>query len=488
MAPSLVDDTSVSYVVLTPQAQIAALRNALLPQQRRMSEGMEPPVEPGGTNPPPDLTPQLVPPELIPTNGTFSLLQQSNWPPFPYDPFPGADVYVLYDGSFIIDDTAVDYSSLNWSYDGGGSPIAPQGYPYASGLWIEILGISNAQTRLILHGTTAGTDYTLLSRDSLAPGQPWNAEQAVVGAGGQDWTPVQVPTFGRSHLFFWAQDGTVAPQTMWLQATGVTNGYLNLILHGTDADTVYELMSKSTLSAGEDWASEGSFTGATGQYWTAVTFPLSGRTSLFVTARSWVETYGLGIPDWWIEKWFHTNWVDPYSIPLDDGWTVLDKYSRGWNPLIANPPPAPTGLAARYYGPSTNVSVQWDPNPGATNYVVRRKIPALGRTDYFTNAAMTWLSDSLPANAIDSSPYGRPAPTYEVMAEHGGGASPWTEPVSILRADLLPNASIVRGPLGHLYLVTGHLPSSVVRVRIWAEPDDPGYGGPDRYPGTWEAN
>ena len=239
----LVDDTSVSYVVLTPQAQIAALRNALLPQQRRMSEGMEPPVEPGGTNPPPDLTPQLVPPELIPTNGTFSLLQQSNWPPFPYDPFPGADVYVLYDGSFIIDDTAVDYSSLNWSYDGGGSPIAPQGYPYASGLWIEILGISNAQTRLILHGTTAGTDYTLLSRDSLAPSQPWNAEQAVVGAGGQDWTPVQAPTFGRSHLLFWAQVGTVTPQAMWLQALGISNGYLNVILHGTLESTVYELVS-----------------------------------------------------------------------------------------------------------------------------------------------------------------------------------------------------------------------------------------------------
>ena len=53
--------------------------------------------------------------EVIPSgplSGTYWSAQLTNWPPWPYLPFPELPVYVVGDGSFVFDDREVDYVAL----------------------------------------------------------------------------------------------------------------------------------------------------------------------------------------------------------------------------------------------------------------------------------------------------------------------------------------------------------------------------------------
>ena len=60
---------------------------------------------------------------------------------------------------------------------------------------------------------------------------------------------------------------------------------------------------------------------------------MSGRPSLFLSARSWVDSTGSGIPDWWLLQYFGRTDLDPYALcPSGDGWTILQAYQNGWNP------------------------------------------------------------------------------------------------------------------------------------------------------------
>ncbi len=55
--------------------------------------------------------PALVSAAAVPLTGTFRSLTLMQ-PPFPFNPFPGLPVYVLADGTFIYDDSQVDYVAL----------------------------------------------------------------------------------------------------------------------------------------------------------------------------------------------------------------------------------------------------------------------------------------------------------------------------------------------------------------------------------------
>jgi hypothetical protein len=69
------------------------------------------------------------------------------------------------------------------------------------------------------------------------------------------------------------------------------------------------------LQATNNWAVETNFLGAGGQFWTPVSIPLSGRPSLFLSARSWADSTGSGIPDWWLLQYFGTNLSAPSDLP-----------------------------------------------------------------------------------------------------------------------------------------------------------------------------
>jgi hypothetical protein len=464
---------------------------------------------PGATNSPPQTNsapPQLLGSGSVPTKGTFWFLAETNWPPMPFDPCAGCDVYALSDGSYLVDDT-----SFSWPPPSSGGGVTPQGGPQPSyspdDLWLEITGVTNSTAYLTLHGTTSGTLYTILSKQSLSSPDQWDAEQPLIGAEGQDWTQTKIPTFGRPVLFFRALVGSAKPHRLWLYVPSISQNSFNCVLWGTSEDTSYDIRSVTSLHATNNWAVETNFLGASGQFWTPVSIPMSGRPSLFVSARSWVDSTGSGIPDWWEQLYFVTNGVDPYALcPCGDGWTILQAFQNGWNPSDWHMPPAPTGLAVKYYGPSTNLCVQWNPSPGpVTNYVVRRYLPSPDQTnDFVSGQNVFWTSP--PSGGI----YPGWPPTYQVMAQYPGGPSAWSDPVSIynpaislevtsgggklylpytIETDYIPsttaNASVVRGPLGHLFLVTGYVPPSIASVRISVTPDT--YRAPS-YPWAYEAN
>ena len=50
---------------------------------------------------------QPTPPSLIPSSGTFWSVSRPNYPPLPWDPYPGLPVYRLPDGSYLVDDSTV---------------------------------------------------------------------------------------------------------------------------------------------------------------------------------------------------------------------------------------------------------------------------------------------------------------------------------------------------------------------------------------------
>jgi hypothetical protein len=71
---------------------------------------------------------------------------------------------------------------------------------------------------------------------------------------------------------------------------------------------------------------ETNFLGTSGQFWTPVSIPLSGRPSLFLSARSWADSTGTGIPDWWQLKYFACVGLDPNADPDGDGMSNLQEF------------------------------------------------------------------------------------------------------------------------------------------------------------------
>jgi hypothetical protein len=422
------------------------------------------PEVPGGTNAPPqDIPPQLLPPGTAPTNGTFYFLVETNWPPLPFAPCAGCDIYALSDGSYLVDDTS--YSWPEPGTDSGGIQPGPRSYT-TSDLWLEMVGVTNSLANLILHGTVSGTAYTLLSRQSWSTNDPWDAEQPLIGAAEQDWTPVQVPTFGRRILFFRALVGVATPTRLWLYPVGISNNCFNVVLHGTTEDTSYDIRSTMALSATNNWVTETSFSGATGQFWTPVSIPLSGRQNLFLSARSWMDSSGAAIPDWWQIQYFGAVGIDPYSDPAGDGWTALQDYINGWNPTNYHTPPALQGV---YLG-----------SDSSGDNVVRWNSPAV-TPDTFTiqrNTGSGWQMIATVAGNLSSYTDVNPpaSASYQAKANYRNGSSAYAMAGSHGNLDpsLTLPATIASGPGGRLFLLTA-TPSTTVTglvITVSSAPSD----------------
>jgi alpha-tubulin suppressor-like RCC1 family protein len=364
----LVDDSSLPPP--PPPDRVAAARSFLtqasLASQQRLATPMLSddgvPGLPDPTNSPPPvdpIPPVLLSPGTAPTNGTFWFLVESNAPPLFFNPCTYCDVYALSDGSFLVDDTGYSWPTPSGDSGGGQGPYQPA---YSSGdLYLDITGVTNSRANLILHGTSNGVLYTILSRHSLLPGDPWHAEQPLVGAAGQDWTPTQIPMFGRRMLFFRALVGSATPTRLWLFPLGIRSNCFNVVLHGTVEGTSYDILSTTSLHATNTWTTETVFLGASGQFWTQVSIPLSNRPNLFLSARSCEDNDGDRIPDAW-EIMHGLNPMDPSDAgldPDDDGFTNLQEYQNGGNPFD----PMLVVWGDNY---STQSTVPWD-FPGVTS-------------------------------------------------------------------------------------------------------------------------
>jgi alpha-tubulin suppressor-like RCC1 family protein len=258
---------------------------------------------------------------------------ETNWPSLPYNRCPDCDVYALSDGTYLVDDTGVVWPPP--SGDGYGGTVSPAPADTTNVFKLEIKGLSNGVVNLVLHGTSSGTAYTIFTRTSLSPKDPWYAEMPLIGADSQDnSTPFQVPILLRGILFFRAEVGTVPPN-LRLYSLGISDNTFNVVLNGTTPSTHYVLRSTPSISASNTWAFEAVCVGAAGQYWTPVSISLTGRPSLFLSAQAGVDSDGDGMPDWW-ELLHGLNPLDPSDAnldPDDDGLSNLQEYQDGGNPF-----------------------------------------------------------------------------------------------------------------------------------------------------------
>lgn len=158
--------------------------------------------------------------------GTYWSLQKSNQPPWPARLFPELPVYALDNRHYVVDDRAVDYASLHAlqaleaEANGGEMTIMESGaYDYGdtTNLWLEIPegGVASNVVDVILHNTSEGQSYALLTKTDLS--LPfWTGELTITGAVG-DATSTQLQQNDRTNLFIWARSGVASTITILTQ-------------------------------------------------------------------------------------------------------------------------------------------------------------------------------------------------------------------------------------------------------------------------------
>ena len=270
---------------------------------------------------------------------------------------------------------------------------------------------------------------------------------------------------------YYSMDGLTSIEdygtNLWIAQEHITNGYLAGIGSNTLADIQYEIQSKTNLLQ-INWLSEGFVLGSEVANWTPWSVVRGSRTNLFIRLRSWADSSGSGLPDWWQLQYFGTTGVDPYGNPAGDGWSNLQKFQNGWNPNQFYMPATPQGLTAKLHQPNTTATVSWLPSPGAvTNYIVR-KTDANSHSpsvqDFNVSANATDFIDDLSGDALDLFNGNSYDVSYQVRANYAGGNSAWSAAVSLQPLTL--SGEIILGANGAAYLAVFGLPANAVAVRL----------------------
>jgi hypothetical protein len=259
------------------------------------------------------------------------------------------------------------------------------------------------------------------------------------------------------------------PGTFYVEILSATNQQAQLRLMNTIPDLMYELRSTVELTNGYGWTGETPFVmGTPGATSTLANVPWLDRTNtMFLHARSWVDTDGDGLPDWWetahgldpnSPDTGNTGTSDGYKDGDGDGWTNLDELQNGTNPSGFNTPPAPRGVMAAYGVTTSNVNVSWIKNLGnVTSYTVERGISGQ-YTEFQVASTISSYADTV---SLGDAPY------YSVRANYATGNSDWSESVSPLDGVGGIEARLVRGPQGRQHLVVSSLSPAVASIRLW---------------------
>ncbi len=382
------------------------------------------------------LTAQEVPAEKVPEHGTFWSFQRTNFPPLPFNQFPELKLpvyYLGYGNSFLVDDSSVDYVAL----------------------------AEQRETEKALR--KAELKYGLREADEL------DALEEAEG-GGMMLMAYEHPT----------------NNALWLEITSVTNRLANLVVHGTVADQTYEILSKETLT-NTIWASEGTILGAAGQDWTPTMVPVGQRTnSLFLWARSWQDSDGDGLPDWWElahgldpnnPDTGNTGVSDGYKDSDNDGWNNLQEYANGTNPNSFNSPPAPRGWA--YISASGNSRViEWEAAQGQVQgyeLVKYYVYPSFGFWDAVSTQSVSAVTHTvtdtdlrLPEDDPEFNYYGYEE-HYFLSAQYSGGAS---LPAAIQDQTTTLNLRLLHGPGDKMQLALLAFPKGTSAIRVSLSTND----------------
>ncbi|MCU0782522.1 MAG: carboxypeptidase-like regulatory domain-containing protein, partial [Verrucomicrobia bacterium] len=123
-------------------------------------------------------------------------------------------------------------------------------------------------------------------------------------------------------------------------------------ISNTEPDISYEIQRKQGQT---NWISVGLILGSGTTNWTPFNFKISGdiNPKTVFRVRSWIDSQGVGIPDWWQLQYFGDVGVDPYGNAAGDGWNNLQKFQNGMNPFTWYEPPKPV-YDVTFYGDGNN--------------------------------------------------------------------------------------------------------------------------------------
>jgi hypothetical protein len=256
---------------------------------------------------------------------------------------------------------------------------------------------------------------------------------------------------------------------LWINVGGIfTNTFVGTVSN-TEADIQYEIQSIGNL-AQTNWNSEGFIFGSEVTNWTPLAVNIAGRTNsaLFFRIRSWLDTYDMGIPDWWQLQYFGMIGIDPYGDPAGDGYSNLYKYQHGLNPFVSYAPQPPTFTATPTVSDS-GVIVSWSPAQGAvTSYTVYRN----GSSIATVSASTFSYTDSTAVDLDD--PDDSDYPVYTVQANYSSSSySSPEEPPFNPRLNVSP--AIIRGAQGQYILLVPNIPSEATTIRFYPQPSGATY-------------
>ena len=157
-----------------------------------------------------------------------------------------------------------------------------------------------------------------------------------------------------------------------MQSTIISNSLIGVVSN-TQPNILYEIQGRSDLIQG-DWISYGFFNGSELANWSPSSVPASTSSNLFLRIRSWQDTTGTGIPDWWWLKNFgQTTNVDASTSVAGDGVSNWQKFQLGINPTNYYNPNAPAVFFGCLDATGTNVVLEWSPAPGpVVNYIIQK--------------------------------------------------------------------------------------------------------------------
>jgi hypothetical protein len=123
--------------------------------------------------------------------------------------------------------------------------------------------------------------------------------------------------------------------------TNIPGIYISGVVSNTQEHVLYEMQYRQNKT---NWISLGFFNGSELTNCQPFGTWIPGTNDFDRKAfriRSWQDSWGIGIPDWWQVMYFGDVGVHEYENPMNDGWSNGQKYRNGMDPFKWYPPPAP---------------------------------------------------------------------------------------------------------------------------------------------------
>jgi len=107
----------------------------------------------------------------MPRSGTFYSMQITNWPPFPFHPFPKLPLYEVEKGIYVFDDRSVDYAELRKqseeSAGEGGGGMMMMMFGGSFGLKLTVPAFTNGYIHTTIYDHDPALAYDIYSKTNL---------------------------------------------------------------------------------------------------------------------------------------------------------------------------------------------------------------------------------------------------------------------------------------------------------------------------------